>query len=71
MGLRASKLSGLKGVPDNLRSPESVSEGGGRGEIDLRVGVLRAGPRDIRLSIGLCTSAGLTARGLIIGAGSW
>jgi hypothetical protein len=48
--------------------------GGGRGETDFRVGMLRAGPLDMRSSIGLGEYRGLTpglvARGLTMGVGS-
>ena len=69
VGFNISKLSGPKA--ENLGSE---FKGGGRGDTDLRVGILRVGPLDERLLTELCAypglGAGLTARGLMIGADS-
>jgi hypothetical protein len=70
-GFSTLKSSGPNGTPDSLRSLYSSAGGGGRGDTDLRVGMLRPCIRDERSSMGLgeCLglTAGLVARGLTIG----
>lgn len=58
-GLSTLKSSGPKGTPDSRRCPKSSSGGGGRGETDFRVGMLRAGILEERSSIGRGECLGL------------
>ena len=74
-GLNTSKLSGSNATPDRRGSPKSSPEGGGRGDTDFRVGMVREGPLALRSLAGLGewrglgVNPGLVARGLTRGAG--